>query len=247
MIPECVAIYGESTAQKWFTNRGLLAFQHIRWNPNTRSTVSEADNETRKMVDEDIFGFGSGWQDQSPILQQRHIRQEETNPNPELTSPTTALEQRANDNNVHSFASVFGREHYANSTTSNNTNTNTSSQQPNVIGVTFATLPGSNTNDQASDRSFASSAALTTDSTRQRLRDSLNIIENMRSEQTDLANENAALLIELEKLRSATSANNQETTPLKAPPIPTVISPTNQANPAPANKELPDIEADSVG
>ena len=66
MIPECIALYSETTAHNWFTNKGLLAFHHIKWNQKPRMTKSNADNETRQLVDKDIFRLGSDYSNVFP-------------------------------------------------------------------------------------------------------------------------------------------------------------------------------------
>jgi hypothetical protein len=68
MIPECVHEYGIEAAKKWFTNICLEAYRQVKWDPSKRSTTSQQDRETRALVEEDLFGIGTNWKIEAPIM-----------------------------------------------------------------------------------------------------------------------------------------------------------------------------------
>jgi hypothetical protein len=74
MIPECVHEYGLVAAQKWFTNVGLAAYQHITWDPTKKSTTSQQDHKNRAFVEEDLFGIGTNWKIKAPIMRMKSMR-----------------------------------------------------------------------------------------------------------------------------------------------------------------------------
>jgi hypothetical protein len=102
-------LYGEEAAKRWFSNTGLLAYQNVNWDPSTQATTSHQDHTTQVLVEEDLFESGSAWMTQAPILQPQANR---PHSNKQPYSMENLLESRQTDNEVHSFGSVFGRQHH---------------------------------------------------------------------------------------------------------------------------------------
>jgi hypothetical protein len=68
MIPKCTHEFGKEAAKLWFTTPGLLAYQHVKLDPDKRSTTSQQDRETCAMVSKDLFGIGTSWKIKAPIM-----------------------------------------------------------------------------------------------------------------------------------------------------------------------------------
>jgi CCR4-NOT transcriptional regulation complex NOT5 subunit len=76
MIPECTYLYWVEAAQRWFSNAGLLAYQDVKWDPTKQSTTtSHQDQETKALVNEDLFQIGTNWVLAAPIMQAQATRQ----------------------------------------------------------------------------------------------------------------------------------------------------------------------------
>jgi hypothetical protein len=108
MIPECSHLYGVEAAKRWYSNAGLLAYQDVTWDPTKQSTTSHQDQETKALVDEDMFQIGTNWVLTAPIMQTQATR-----PAPQTPDYTVQnmLASRGHGNDVASFASVFQRQH----------------------------------------------------------------------------------------------------------------------------------------
>jgi hypothetical protein len=109
MISECTYLYGEEAVKRWFSNAGLMAYQNVNWDPSTEATTSHQDHTTQALVEEDLFELGSAWMSQAPILQPQANRPHSHHE--QYYSVENLLESRQTDNEVHSFGSVFGRQH----------------------------------------------------------------------------------------------------------------------------------------
>jgi CCR4-NOT transcriptional regulation complex NOT5 subunit len=92
MIPECVHEYGIEAAKKWFTNIGLQAYQQGKWDPSKRSTTSQQDRETHALVKEDLFGIGTNWKIEAPIMKTKSARP---------TQPSMHSNHSSMDNPIH--------------------------------------------------------------------------------------------------------------------------------------------------
>jgi hypothetical protein len=108
MVPECTYLYGEAAAKRWFSNTGLLAYQNVNWDPSTQATTSHQDHTTQALVEEDLFELGSAWMNQAPILQPQANRPQSQEPQYLVKN---LLKARETDTYIHSFGSVYGRQH----------------------------------------------------------------------------------------------------------------------------------------
>ena len=201
MIPECLHLYGVEAGQQWFTNAGLEAFQNVEWDPARRSTTSNQDAFLQDIVDEDLFELTNTWQ--APGPGGTITRQEPT------TAATTALISRTTDADVHSFASIYDRQHDGESIATANP---TPQDQPiRDTTITFDSLildQNTNSRNQRNndDASLGmSSAGFTTNSTRVRLREQTNANDTLRRE-------NAELLARLESQNATPDDQSVRTT-----------------------------------
>jgi hypothetical protein len=197
MIPECIHEYGLAAAQQWFTNLGLEAYTHVKWDPTNRSTTSQQDCETRALVEEDLFGIGTNWKIEAPIMKTQTLQPTQ----PQNHSNTTtvnkpihqALESCTNANNVHSFGSVFGRMKDNNDTIT--TTKTTDSPAPTITNppsdgviITFdAKNLTSASTSECDAQSFASSTGLTQVSTRSRLREEQALTKKLLAQLQEMA------------------------------------------------------------
>jgi hypothetical protein len=108
MIPECTYLYGEAAAKRWFSNTGLLAYQQVNWDPTTQATTSHQDQTTQALVEEDLFQIGHTWKTQATILKPEATRPEDSG---QQYTVQNLLASRQTDTDVHSFGSVYGRQH----------------------------------------------------------------------------------------------------------------------------------------
>lgn len=85
MIPACVHRFGKGT-KGWFSREGLLAFQGVKWDPNSHKSVSDNDIEALRTVTEDYFGMGIAWRKKkaAPTRSNQH-------PSPISGTPTASI------------------------------------------------------------------------------------------------------------------------------------------------------------
>jgi hypothetical protein len=85
--------------------------QDVKWDPTKKSTTSQQDHETRALVEEDLFNIGTDWKLVAPIRQTKAARPHQD----KNYTVENLLQSRSNGNEVHSFASIYGRHHDGNS------------------------------------------------------------------------------------------------------------------------------------
>jgi hypothetical protein len=196
MIPECLHEYGTDAAAQWFTTPGLLAYQNVKWDPTKRSTTSQQDRETKALVEEDLFGIGTTWKLDAPVLRGQPQRPAAGNLLSTPLQPVQiAIHSRATDDDVRSFGSIFGRtpDDASVATTPDGLNTDANPSGPTNVVVQFdaglSSLP--DTPMTHDDRSFdASSAGFTTGSTRSKLREQEQINDTLRQQMLQLNEQN---------------------------------------------------------
>lgn len=111
MIPECLSLYGPEAA-KWFTQHGLMAYQDIRWDEKTKSTISTQDTVLQEILDEDFFGMGDIWKDTSSTAKTTQIEGiPEHLPQPTVRDILDARAQGGAHDDTSSFGGAFGRSH----------------------------------------------------------------------------------------------------------------------------------------
>ena len=226
MIPECLFLYGKEAGEKWFTNRGLEAYKTITWCPKKKTTSSTSDKLSKTLVDEDFFGLGMEWNKNNTDLNE--IKRSENN------QVATVLSERANDLEVHSFGSVYGRSHDGESIA-------TTKPKENVRKTTISFDP--ETIEKNSDKAKSkedmslgmSSAGFTTDSVRVRLKDEKELNKK-------LLEENRILMERLQKNDDqSVVSTNTATTNKSARSTKTTVSTTQRL--AAALKELTVLKA----
>ena len=168
LIPEMVYKYGPD-CQHWFTEDGLSYFAQVTWNPDTLSTTSATDKITQDLVDEDLWDLGDDWKSVNTERQ------------PPTTGTSTLKPQKSNrhrisihhleqDDDVQSFASAFGVER-----TSETSPPGEDTGQTKVDGIVRLSesvlnrLQSIQPTQPALDEHSMSTAARTTESTRDRL------------------------------------------------------------------------------
>jgi hypothetical protein len=207
MIPECTHEFGKEAAKLWFTTPGLLAYQHVKWDPNKRSTTSQQDRETRAMVAEDLFGIGTSWKIEAPIMRGIARRPTEiaannrANNHPasqtaaaSVAAATAAIHSRTIDSDVRSFGSIYGRtpddESIATNRTAAKDNATDVEEPTNVVIQFDPNLPTDANQQKEQDNDAhsmaASSAGFTRDSTRSKLREQTKVNELLRQQMLDL-------------------------------------------------------------
>jgi hypothetical protein len=183
MIPECVHLYGQEAANLWFTSTGLLAFQNVKWDPRKRSTTSTHDRETKALVEENLFGIGTDWQNDTALLRGKAQRPS-TAPGQPLPAVQAALHSRSNDDDVRSFGSLYGRQPDEPPTT---TTTDANGNPTDVVVFFNAQQQERERNEMKDDQSFdASSAGFTTGSTRSKLREQEQVNAILRDQMLQL-------------------------------------------------------------
>jgi hypothetical protein len=185
MIPECIHLYGIEAAKRWFSNLGLLAYQDVKWDPTKQSTTSHQDQETKALVDEDLFQIGTNWMLTAPIMKAKATRQAPQTPDYTVQN---LLATRGHGNDVGSFGSVFQRQHYDNSiaTTKTTTEEMDINTNPEVI-VQMDPNMEIQQKTRGGDKSYrASSAGFTTGTTRRELHEEGKINKNVLLEMQQL-------------------------------------------------------------
>jgi hypothetical protein len=209
MIPECVHLYGQECANLWFTSTGLLAFQHVQWDPCKRSTTSMHDRETKALVEENLFGIGTDWKKDTALLQGKAQRPSPS-PGQPLTTVQATLHSRTTDDDVRSFGSLYGRPPADPPTTSA---TDDTGNPTDVVVVFDAHQQEQDRNNMKDDQSFdASSAGFTTGSTRSKLREQEKVNEILRDQMEQLNDINQQKDDEINKMNDDDSAQTTKTT-----------------------------------
>lgn len=210
MIPECLHLYGQPAA-KWFTTAGLQAFKDITWDPNSNKTVS-SNNDILDCLEEDFMGMGNDWRANSTVgTTRRDLLDTHSTPVAASLNPsayaTTASEvinkrqletAKRSDNSIKSFGDkIFDRAHDGDTVYTMiqenppESGADTPATTTVQIDLTGMELQHRNTSTE-DDTLSMSTMALTTESTRRRLRDS-------DKQKSILEQENEQQAIELEE------------------------------------------------
>jgi hypothetical protein len=256
MIPECIHLYGIEAAELWFSNAGLLAYQGVKWDPTKQSTTSHKDQETKALVDEDLFQIGTNWMLTAPIMQAQAGRQAPPQ-TPDYTVQNL-LASRGHGNDVSSFGSIYQRQHDDDSivTTKTTTEAMDINTNPSVLVHIDPTLAIQPQRNNADDQSYgASSAGFTTDSTRKALRDERAVVQNLLKEMKQLEGRDTDSDNQSIKTTKSTQDKLVEALAMieqmklletMTPPAQILISPDPKAK-APAHEEHPATAAASTG
>jgi hypothetical protein len=197
MIPECLHEYGTDAAAQWFTTSGLLAYQNVKWDPTKRSTTSQQDRETNALVEEALFGIGTTWKLDAPVMQGQPQRPATGNLLSTPLQPVQiAIHSRSHDDDIRSFGSIFGRTPDDTSIATTPEGLSTTEKDTlnttNVVVQFDSDLPSmADTPMTHDDRSFdASSAGFTTGSTRSKLREQEKINDTLQQQMLQLNEQN---------------------------------------------------------
>jgi hypothetical protein len=60
LIPEVMHTYGPA-AGKWFTSQVLSIYENIKWDSTKRSTTTQTNPDTSKILEEDLWGLAATW------------------------------------------------------------------------------------------------------------------------------------------------------------------------------------------
>jgi hypothetical protein len=60
MIPEFLHRFGDE-ATKWFTGKGLLVYEGVKWNPKKGTNSSTKERDSEEMVQEDLWDLTNEW------------------------------------------------------------------------------------------------------------------------------------------------------------------------------------------
>jgi hypothetical protein len=155
-----------------------------RLSKREQATTSHQDHTTQALVTEDLFELGSAWMTQAPILQSQANR---PHSNEQTYSVENLLESRQTDNKVHSFGSVFGRQHDGESVA---TETPPPPVPPSTVIVQIDPNLGPSSQEAKDNDAHsydALSAGFTTGSTRAKLRQKGQDMDRLLQEKRELS------------------------------------------------------------
>ena len=239
LIPEMVYRYGQE-CQKWFTSDGISYFDNVTWDPKKMATTSTTDTDTQELVDEDLWGLGDDWKLTSQMIAPTatkvgtSILKNKTRSNVNKDRVTTTFLET--DDDIKSFASAFGVEHSTASPTGEDTG---QTKKGSMVKLSSEVLTALNSKKGPVDHETCSmsTAARTTESTRVKLQDARQQIDEQ--------------LQEIELLRKMIAVNRvtqTQTNPKSTSGAndPTVAANTPLPNSSSGSSETSDLEVLSI-